>query len=87
MLAAHAIAALSARGYRFGALEIDAAALLPQSRPRVFVVAARDVAPGLVGESPFHTRAVRQAHAALPSDLADKVFTVMREWRAEPEET
>src|SRR5579875_2166301 len=28
--------ALATRGYRFGALEIDAAAFLPQSRPRVF---------------------------------------------------
>ena len=26
--------------------------------------------PTLTGESPFHTRAVRQAHAALPPDLA-----------------
>lgn len=63
-------AALAARGYRFGALEIDAAALLPQSRPRVFVVAAREVQPGLVGESPFHTRAVRAAQAALPPAVA-----------------
>ena len=68
-------AALSARGYRFGALEIDAACLLPQSRPRVFVVAARDVAPsliggGLTGQSAFHTRAVRAAHAALPAEVA-----------------
>jgi DNA (cytosine-5)-methyltransferase 1 len=63
-------AALAARGYRFGALEIDAAVLLPQSRPRVFVVAARDAAPNLAGESPFHTRAVRRAHAALPADVA-----------------
>jgi DNA (cytosine-5)-methyltransferase 1 len=63
-------AALAARGYRFGALEIDAAALLPQSRPRLFVVAAREVATGLLGDSPFHTRAVRQAHAALPGSVA-----------------
>lgn len=63
-------AALAARGYRFGALEIDAASRLPQSRPRVFVVAARHVPPQLAGESPFHTRAVRAAHAALPADVA-----------------
>jgi DNA (cytosine-5)-methyltransferase 1 len=63
-------AALAARGYRFGALEIDAATLLPQSRPRVFVVAARDVPAGLAGDSPFHTRAVKAAHAALPPDVA-----------------
>jgi DNA (cytosine-5)-methyltransferase 1 len=63
-------AALGARGYRFGALEIDAASVLPQSRPRVFVVAARDAPPALVGDSPFHTRAVRAAHANLPEPLA-----------------
>ncbi len=63
-------AALAQRGYRFGALEIDAASLLPQSRPRVFVVAAREVAAGLTGESAFHTRAVRAAHAALPAEVA-----------------
>ena len=34
--------ALAGQGYRFGALEIDAARFTPQSRPRVFVVACRD---------------------------------------------
>ena len=63
-------AALSGRGYRFGALEIDAATLLPQSRPRVFVIAAREVPAGFTGESPFHTRAVRAAQAALPADVS-----------------
>jgi DNA (cytosine-5)-methyltransferase 1 len=63
-------AALAARGYRFGALEIDAAAFLPQSRPRVFILATREAPPaGLLGDSPFHTAAVRQAHAALPEAL------------------
>jgi DNA (cytosine-5)-methyltransferase 1 len=62
--------ALASRGYRFGALEIDAAAFLPQSRPRVFVLAAREPPPAaLVGDSPFHTPAVRAAHAALPDRL------------------
>jgi len=63
-------AALAARGYRFGALEIDAAQVLPQSRPRVFVVAAREVPPRLAGASPFHTRAVLAAQAALPAEIA-----------------
>ncbi len=63
-------AALAGRGYRFGALEIDAAAFLPQSRPRVFVVAARDAPAALTGDSPFHTRAVRAAHARLPDAAA-----------------
>ena len=63
-------AALAAQGYRFGALEIDAAAFLPQSRPRVFILATKDIPPlGLQGDSPFHTPAVRQAHAALPDTL------------------
>lgn len=63
-------AALSARGYRFGALEIDAATVLPQSRPRVFVIASREAPAHLTGDSPFHTRAVRAAHAALPGEVA-----------------
>jgi len=63
-------AALGARGYRFGALEIDAATVLPQSRPRVFVVAAREVPAAMTGESPFHTRAVKAAQAALPVEVA-----------------
>jgi DNA (cytosine-5)-methyltransferase 1 len=62
--------ALAARGYRFGALEIDAAAFLPQSRPRVFVLAVREApANALLGESAFHSPAVRAAHAALPEAL------------------
>ena len=52
--------ALAEQGYRFGALEIDAARFVPQSRPRVFVIATRTPpAAGLCGDSPFHTRAVR----------------------------
>jgi DNA (cytosine-5)-methyltransferase 1 len=63
--------ALADLGYGFGALEIDAAAFLPQSRPRVFVVATRIAPPAaLVGESAFHTRAVKACAAALPPELA-----------------
>lgn len=62
--------ALASRGYRFGALEIDAATVLPQSRPRVFVVAAREAPGHLTGDSLCHTRAVRVAHAGLPVDVA-----------------
>jgi DNA (cytosine-5)-methyltransferase 1 len=61
--------ALSEQGYRFGALEIDAARFIPQSRPRVFVVATRLPFDGLTGPSPFQTRAVREACARLPTDL------------------
>jgi len=61
--------ALADQGYRFGALEIDAARFVPQSRPRVFVIATRRPADGLTGHSPFQTRAVREAQARLPADL------------------
>jgi DNA (cytosine-5)-methyltransferase 1 len=60
---------LSEEGYRFGALEIDAGAFVPQSRPRVFVVATRLPTAALEGSSAFHTRAVREAAARLPEDL------------------
>ncbi len=63
-------AALSERGYLFGALEIDASAFTPQSRPRVFVIAARLAPAGLQGDSPFHTRSVRAAHSRLDSKTA-----------------
>jgi len=70
--------ALAEGGYRFGALVIDAALFLPQSRPRLFIVAVRagiDVPASLVGdmgkagkagETPFHTRALMTAYANLP---------------------
>ena len=61
--------ALARQGYRFGALEIDAARFVPQSRPRVFVIATRLPTEGLTGTSPFQTRAVREAHARLPAAL------------------
>jgi DNA (cytosine-5)-methyltransferase 1 len=61
--------ALGQEGYRFGALEIDAAAFVPQSRPRVFVVATRLPTTSLEGASAFHSRAIREAAARLPEDL------------------
>jgi DNA (cytosine-5)-methyltransferase 1 len=71
--------ALAAQDYSFGALEIDAAGFLPQSRPRVFVIATRHAPPAaLVGESPFHTRAVKAAAAGLPAALAERWIW----WRA-----
>lgn len=60
---------LAEEGYRFGALEIDAGAFVPQSRPRVFVVATRLPTAELEGPSAFHSRAVREAAARLPEDL------------------
>jgi DNA (cytosine-5)-methyltransferase 1 len=61
--------ALADQGYRFGALEIDAARFTPQSRPRVFVIATRDADRARVGRCGFHTRGIEQAHARLPADL------------------
>lgn len=70
--------ALAEGGYRYGALVIDAALFLPQSRPRLFIIALRDdiAAPAaLVGQSDagvFHTRALKAAHDALPKSLQQK---------------
>lgn len=69
---------LSDGGYRFGAVEIDARWFLPQSRPRLFIIALRkdiplpddlalEAAPDRL--SPFHTRAVRKAADGLPEAL------------------
>jgi DNA (cytosine-5)-methyltransferase 1 len=60
--------AMAAEGYRFGALEIDAAAFLPQSRRRVFIVGAREVPGGPAGQG-AETTAVRQARQGLPAAL------------------
>ena len=68
-------AALSDGGYRFGALVIDAAPFLPQSRPRLFIVAVRGDTPvpealvGQGGDAPFHTRALTTAQGHLPKAL------------------
>ena len=65
--------ALADQDYSFGALEVDAADFLPQSRPRVFVIATKDRPAGhLVGESPYQTRAVRLAAQRLPPALAKR---------------
>lgn len=71
-------AALAKSGYRFGALVIDAALFLPQSRPRLFIVAvAEDLAipsslTDAAPDAPFHTTALQTAHAALSSALKSK---------------
>ncbi len=61
----------NARGYWFGAVEVDAAALLPQSRPRVFIVATRGPVSAELTGAPgiFHTAAVHQAQGRLPAEL------------------
>ncbi|MBX9747621.1 MAG: DNA cytosine methyltransferase [Hyphomonadaceae bacterium] len=59
-------------GYRVGALEIDAALFTPQSRPRLFVVAARNAPAHLIASGPcepFHSQGLRNVVARLPDGL------------------
>lgn len=65
--------AMAEAGYRVGALEIDAALWLPQSRPRLFVVALKD-ADALADDgpsSPFHSIRLIRAQARLPRAARD----------------
>jgi DNA (cytosine-5)-methyltransferase 1 len=68
--------ALRQLGYRFGALTIDAAHFLPQSRPRLFVVAAQQHLPipsHLMASTPsarFASSALLRAHAAFAPEVA-----------------
>ena len=66
------IHALDGLGYRAGALEIDAALFTPQSRPRLFIIAARNAPAHLTAAGPgepFHTPALRAVAARLPEAL------------------
>ena len=64
--------ALAEGGYRFGAMIVDAALFLPQSRPRLFVVAVDEsiAVPTAVAQdgpdSLWHPKAVTEAHDRLP---------------------
>jgi len=65
-------------GYRFGALVMDALDFLPQSRPRLFIVAV-DVAhcppDAVLSQGPdahWHTPRLRAAYAGLAADLRDQ---------------
>ena len=62
--------ALHDGGYVFGAVEADASLWLPQSRPRLFIIASRQPVEGAVeGAEPFHSGRIRAAHGVLPDDL------------------
>lgn len=69
------IRALKGLGYKSGAMVIDAAHFVPQSRPRLFLVALRNglrVAKRAIGEGPhplWHTKAVRKAYDRLSPEL------------------
>ena len=66
---------LTESGYRAGAVVIDALLFLPQSRPRLFIVAARSdirLTPGLCQKWPskrWHTPALQRAYANLPTAI------------------
>lgn len=61
--------AMAGLGYRIGALEIDAANWVAQSRPRLFLIAARDADMPVSGPGAFHTPRIRAAFEALPDAL------------------
>ena len=67
--------ALHDGGYRFGALVVDAVLFVPQSRPRLLVVAVRDGVPvpgalcGDVPAEPYCPPTLRNAFHGLPADL------------------
>lgn len=71
------VAALSKAGYRVGALVINAVHFVPQSRPRLFILAVSgdsDIPCGLRADSPndlWHPRALRIAQAGLPRTLRE----------------
>lgn len=68
--------ALGTTGYRFGALMADAAAFVPQSRPRLFVIGVRDdqdlgsVPLSSCPDPRWHPKALRDAAAGLGDALA-----------------
>ena len=65
-------------GFAFGAVVIDAALFVPQSRPRFFFLAVRndvDIPSELVSPEPlepFHTRSLQRAAKLLKGDVADR---------------
>jgi DNA (cytosine-5)-methyltransferase 1 len=63
--------AFADRGYAFGAVELNAAAFLPQSRARAFVIATRAPAHALTSATPgiSASAAVRRAYDSLPDPL------------------
>jgi DNA (cytosine-5)-methyltransferase 1 len=64
-------AALAGSGYRFGALEIDAAAYLPQSRTRCVIVATTQDPGDLSGAGPGG-RMTQEARSRLPAALRSR---------------
>jgi DNA (cytosine-5)-methyltransferase 1 len=71
-------AAIHEVGYRFGALVVDARLFVPQSRPRVFIIAfQRDMRlpTELIADSPgveWHPLALRRAFQGMPDSAKDQ---------------
>jgi DNA (cytosine-5)-methyltransferase 1 len=72
------ITALATEDYRVGAMVINAVHFVPQSRPRLFVVAvdeALHIPAALNGDRPtaiWHPKAITQAYSRLPEELQNK---------------
>jgi DNA (cytosine-5)-methyltransferase 1 len=72
--------ALHSLGYQFGALAIDAKHFLPQSRPRVFLLAVRgDISVPkklirAIPQAPWHSAGIVRAHRGFPRKI-------LRNWR------
>ncbi|MDR6710178.1 DNA (cytosine-5)-methyltransferase 1 [Novosphingobium sp. 1748] len=73
--------ALTEIGYRFGAVVADASYFVPQSRPRVFIVAVRREVPvpgklqAELPQSPWHSQTLLRASAALaPADISSWIW-------------
>lgn len=72
--------ALASSGYRFGALVVNAALFVPQSRPRLFVIGVREdvvIDPALLAPEPlepFHTKGLRRAMEGISDDARDKLL-------------
>lgn len=68
--------ALSDLGYYFGAIVVDAAMFLPQSRPRLFIIALRaDIKQPEICKGgpvkPWHTKGLLNAYNRLPQNLTN----------------
>jgi DNA (cytosine-5)-methyltransferase 1 len=65
------LSALGRAGYQVGALEIDARLWLPQSRPRLFIIATRGltIASTPTPTAPFHSPRLIAAQAKLAPDI------------------
>lgn len=69
--------ALRNLGYRFGAIVVDAALFVPQSRPRLFIIGVRDdigIPAAHLSEEPvvpWHSAGLKTAYKRLPADLQD----------------